>query len=302
MLDDFEEYDEFGEADYGPEFHDPPPEPAKQVVPKMTDTTEAHKTSLDSKFGGSNFFSSLNPKNANYQIGTGRANSPSELDRQKSIALDRGINRLKGPDSPNPGPHQGPRPKLFDISGEGGPARENRSSKEKDYFKFQNLPTVPKFRMWRLRFKRDIASGSIDPKRAMVWITEVENAQSWEELEDDEEFYTLSAKIAAGLIIIMYGELGRRITILDDQLSRKGEMLNGRQILWIIYQRFRVHKTQAAMLTREHLFAIKLSNDNLREFLNSWDEVMLEMTDEVDEGTLAMQFRKGIDQATIMKD
>ena len=41
---------------------------------------------------------------------------------------------------------------------------------------------------------------------------------------------------------------------------------------------------------REHLFAIKLSNDNLREFLNSWDEVMLEMTDEVDEGTLAMQF------------
>ena len=136
----------------------------------------------------------------------------------------------------------------------------------------------------------------------MVWITEVENAQSWEELEDDEEFYTLSAKIAAGLIIIMYGELGRRITILDDQLSRKGEMLNGRQILWLVYQRFRVHKTQAAMLTREHLFAIKLNNDNLREFLNSWDEVMLEMTDEVDEGTLAMQFRKGIDQATIMKD
>jgi DNA polymerase III delta prime subunit len=136
----------------------------------------------------------------------------------------------------------------------------------------------------------------------MVWITEVENAQSWEEFEDDEEFYTLSANIAAGLIIIMYCDLGRRITILDDQLSRKGEMLNGRQILWLVYQRFRVHKTQAAMLTREHLFAIKLNNDNLREFPNSWDEVMLEMTDEVDEGTLAMQFRKGIDQATIMKD
>ena len=100
----------------------------------------------------------------------------------------------------------------------------------------------------------------------------------------------------------MYGELGRRITILDDQLSRKGEMSNGRQILWLAYQRFRVHKTQAAMLTREHLFAIKLNNDILREFLDSWDEVMLEMTDEVDEGTLAMQFRKGIDQATIMKD
>ena len=121
-------------------------------------------------------------------------------------------------------------------------------------------------------------------------------------MEDDEEFYTLSAKIAAGIIQIIYGELGRRITILDDQLSRKGEMLNGRQILWLVYQRFRVHKTQAAMLTREHLFAVKLSNDNLREFLNIWDEVTLEMTDEIDEGTLAMQFRKGLDLATVMKD
>ena len=102
MLDDFGEYDDFGEADYGPEFNNPKPEPAKQVVPKATGTTEAHKTSLDSKVGGSNFFSSLNPKNANYQIGTGRANSPSELERQQCIALDRGINRLKRPDHPNP--------------------------------------------------------------------------------------------------------------------------------------------------------------------------------------------------------
>jgi hypothetical protein len=136
----------------------------------------------------------------------------------------------------------------------------------------------------------------------MIWITEVGHAQSWEELENDEEFYTLSAKIAAGIIQIIYGELGQRIPILDDQLSRKGEMLNGRQILWLVYQRFRVHKTQAAMRTREHLFAVKLSNDNLKEFLNSWDEVMLEMIVEIDEGTLAMQFRKGFDLATVMKD
>ena len=55
------------------------------------------------------------------------------------------------------------------------------------------------------------------------------------------------------------------------------------------------------MLTREHLFAVKLSNDNLSEFLNSWDEVMLEMIDEIDEGTLAMQFRKGFDLKDYLK-
>jgi hypothetical protein len=79
-------------------------------------------------------------------------------------------------------------------------------------------------------------------------------------------------------------------------------MLNGRQILWLVYQRFRVHKTQAAMLTREHLFSVKLSNDSLREFLNIWDEVMLEMTDEIEEGPLAMRFRKGLDLAAVMRE
>ena len=39
MLDDFEEYDDFGEADYGPEFDNPNPEIAKQVVPKAKGTT-----------------------------------------------------------------------------------------------------------------------------------------------------------------------------------------------------------------------------------------------------------------------
>jgi hypothetical protein len=173
--------DEYGEEDSGPEFGSPPPTTTKQVVPIPSNITDSQKKSLDSNFDGANFFSSLNPKNIHYQIGTGRANSPDERAKAKAT----------------------PAHETFDISGGGRPTRENKSSKEKEYFKFQNLPTVPKFRMWRLRFKRDIASGSIDPKRAMIWITEMESAQSWEELEDDEEFYTLSAKIAAGIIQII---------------------------------------------------------------------------------------------------
>ena len=134
---------------FGTDYYSPPPSTTKQVVPKISKTTGSQKESLDSNFDGSNFFSSLNPKNAHYQIGTGRVNSPEERAKAKVT----------------------PGPETFDISGAGRPTRENKSSKEKEYFKFQNLPTVPKFRMWRLRFKRDIASGSIDPKRAMIWIT-----------------------------------------------------------------------------------------------------------------------------------
>ena len=134
--------DEYGEEDSGTDYYDPAPSTTKQVVPRQSKTTDSQKKSLDSKFDGLNFFSSLNPKNIHYQIGTGRVNSPEERAKAKAT----------------------PAPETFDISGVGRPARENKSSKEKEYFKFQNLPTVPKFRMWRLRFKRDIASGSIDPK------------------------------------------------------------------------------------------------------------------------------------------
>ena len=111
LLDDFGEFGGFGEEDYGPEFHDSPPYTAKQVVPKVTKTIEAHKKSLDSNFGGSNFFSSLNPKNAYYQIGTGRASSPEERAKAKAT----------------------PGPEKFDISGEGRLTRENKFSIEKDY-------------------------------------------------------------------------------------------------------------------------------------------------------------------------
>ena len=140
--------DEYGEEDFGPDYGSPPPSTTKQVVPRQSKTTDAQKKSLMVRI----FSSSLNPKNVHYQIGTGRVNSPEERAKAKAT----------------------PAPETFDISGEGRPTRENKSSKEKEYFKFQNLPTGPKFRMQRLRFKRDIASGSIDPKRAIIWITEVE--------------------------------------------------------------------------------------------------------------------------------
>ena len=42
-------------------------------------------------------------------------------------------------------------------------------------------------------------------------MTNCEQASSWQELEDDEGFETLSAKMAAGLIQVVQGQLTKDI-------------------------------------------------------------------------------------------
>ena len=82
--------------------------------------------------------------------------------------------------------------------------------------------------------------------------------------------------------------------MLEEQLSREAFMLNGRQILWLIYQRYRVSLSAANMLNRDHLFSLYCKKDNLVQFINDWNEVIMEITDEIDYGTLTYYFRRGL--------
>ena len=107
-------------------------------------------------------------------------------------------------------------------------------TKEKEFIKVHNLPTMGKFKEWRLVFKRGVAAASVHPEQAMIWITKVEHAKSWQELEDNEGLSTLSAKLAQGIIEQLYGKLGQSLTLLDEQLQKTGKMLNGRQITWLL--------------------------------------------------------------------
>jgi len=62
-------------------------------------------------------------------------------------------------------------------------------------------------------------------------MTTCEQASSWQELEDDEGFDTLSAQMAAGLSQVVQGQLAKAIQLIDEQLAKEGKYLNGRQIL-----------------------------------------------------------------------
>ena len=85
-----------------------------------------------------------------------------------------------------------------------------------------------------------MASASRKPRQTFQWITEVEKAKDYTDLEDSSEFETLDAKIDAGLSEIMHGEFWRRVNVLEEQAALQGKMLSGRSIAWLIYKHMKV--------------------------------------------------------------
>ena len=77
-------------------------------------------------------------------------------------------------------------------------------------------------------------------------------------------------------------------------------MFKFKKITWLAYQKYRVHTAEPALMRREHLMQVQLQNDNLKAFLNDWNEVLLEMSEFVDDGMLATLFRTQLDACTLM--
>ncbi len=86
-----------------------------------------------------------------------------------------------------------------------------------------------------MQFRKEVASASGDPKEAFKWITEAENAKSFEELSDSGVFLTLDSKIAAALSKVLEGELGRKVQVIEEKLATEGTMMMGRQMYWLIH-------------------------------------------------------------------
>ena len=119
-------------------------------------------------------------------------------------------------------------------------------------------------------------------------------------MDEDKGLPTLNAKMAQALLVKLYGEYGGAITLLDEQVQKEGKILTGAQVAWLVYQRYRVHASKAALMRREHLLQVQLRSDNLKMFLNDWNEVLHEMSEFVDDGMLATLFRAQLEICTLI--
>ena len=74
-------------------------------------------------------------------------------------------------------------------------------------------------------------------------------ASSFEDLEtrEGDDFETLNAKIASGLMEVIHGEFLRQMNVLEEKYAQEGKMINGRQIAFKIYNHFRISEQEGAV-------------------------------------------------------
>ena len=85
--------------------------------------------------------------------------------------------------------------------------------------------------------------------------------------------------MAEGLASCFHGEFAKRIQVLEEeQLSRTGRYLTGRQLGWHMDQHFRLGDAEGTILDFQDLRAVKLKGDNLAAFQNEWEMTLSGMT------------------------
>ena len=185
-------------------------------------------------------------------------------------------------DFPSQTQHEGPRqsaqqqPDGFRGEASDSTWVDPRAVKEAEKCVLDDWPSALKYRLWLLAQKKKIATGSGRPQACFIWIGKVTTAQTMEELEDSEDFPTWDAKLAVGAQDICKGEFYRRIQVMDERAAREEppRMLKGRQILWLIVQKFKRDEVDGSMQDITDLQNVELKGDNLHAFLNDWDYVL----------------------------
>ena len=75
--------------------------------------------------------------------------------------------------------------------------------------------------------------------------------------------------------IIFNTSFRRRVSVEEQRAQKHNRFLRGRQIAYMIYDRFQATGAYEAVLGPSALFNIHLQNDDVQDFVSKWDEVLL---------------------------
>ena len=100
---------------------------------------------------------------------------------------------------------------------------------------------------------------------------------------DSGPFAELDIELAAALVKIAHGEIGREINLEVNKAAKRGTLMKGRQILWMIYHSNRLDEEAGSLFSYEDLAAVEWLGDNKMEtFLQNWDMVLEGCGEDVD--------------------
>ena len=166
-------------------------------------------------------------------------------------------------------------------------ALKRKRKKRKAPYKVKNtemrLPQYPNaltFQSWRRNVRTAAISACEKPERARAFVFSVEaDDASFESLavSDGDRHRALDAKLADALLKIVKGDLSRRLAVMSESLAKRGLVLAGRQILFLIYKEFGKDTHQTDCMSYSHLEKMQGSKEvkGLETFLTVWDNLML---------------------------
>ena len=165
--------------------------------------------------------------------------------------------------------------------------KKKRKKGPKAPYKVKNaemrLPQYPNaltFQTWRRAIRTATISACEKPERACVFIFSVESEDaSFDSLSvsDVDRHRALDAKLADALLKIVKGDLARRLAVMSETLARRGLVLGGRQILFLIYREFGKDTHITDVQSYSHLEKMQGTKEikGLESFLAVWDNLML---------------------------
>ena len=89
------------------------------------------------------------------------------------------------------------------------------------------------------------------------------------------KFDVLNAKIASALNRIIHNtQIKRKVSLEERKAQKVDRFVRGRQIVYLIYEYFRVTGANDSVENYADLFTIALRNDDIQEFDSKWDGIL----------------------------
>ena len=171
--------------------------------------------------------------------------------------------------------------------------------KEVESITLDPWPQPTGFRDWKISFFKKVSTGSGRVKEGIKWIKEVEDVSSYQDLSSDGPGWQgYSMKLADALSKIFNGNpnFKNKVNLIEEELLNKEEVLNGRQMTWLMFNFFKRPDVEVGMTDFNDLQKVCLKGDNLIAFVHDWDKCLLGMktrpTDDILECLFTNQVRK----------
>lgn len=169
---------------------------------------------------------------------------------------------------------------TFGQQHQGVPYDDGVKRKEADKIEIDGEPNIGNIVTWKVNNRKIIANSSTRPADCMKWVMEVERpGATLVDFADSGRYPNLDSKLSTALTLKIKGitNLMEQVQILEEQQAQSFQMLKGRQILWLIYEHFRLSDGDRRTQIMMELTLLRVASRGLTGFLVQWDLLLVRM-------------------------